>query len=228
MRCVGLLSQNVFSLIPIADFLSTCSDTNVSPVLSLPSEILSRIFCLTNEPTATREGLHFGHVCQQWRDVLFNTSEFWQAILNDNYASVELEDPTFFGFLLEQSSPRPIENYELNFTSIETGPLRSHWNRVGRVSIQICGSGELTRFHCLLQSTNMPNLEMLGIEFEPINDAETDYCLSQLQLPAIPSTTLPVLRRLRSPFFCFPPVLRRVTSRDHPSLLYGEPGFDTK
>ena len=89
------------------------------------------------------------------------------------------------------------------FAPINMEPLRGHWTRVAHVHVQVCGSDDLTQFHGILHSTTMHNLQNLRISFKPVGE-ETEYLLSQLRLPAVPHTMLPVLHTLDLPFFCLP------------------------
>ena len=137
------------------------SNAHVSPALSLPPELLSYIFCLASDRDPS--DIQLGHVCQLWRHVLFNTSEFWQAILNGN--DIQSLDPAFLKFSLERSSHRSIEIFHIVHPSSVSEVLSGHWNRFTLLSIEVQGSDAFSEFHHLLATTTMHHLKDLSIAF---------------------------------------------------------------
>ena len=131
----------------------------------------------------------------------------------------------FLAFLLDRSSPRPLNMMTYTALFINTKIFVGHWHRVARLDIEARGSDELTRLHRFFQSSSMSSLGDLVIVFDPLDDADTEYNVSQLQLSTITSAMLPMLHTLTSPFFCLPWFsvlsLRHITvSR---STAYGDP-----
>ena len=87
---------------------------------------------------------------------------------------------------------------------INTKIFVGHWHRVARLDIEASGSDELTQLHRFFQLSSMSSLGDLVIVFDPLDDADTEYNVSQMQLSTITSAMLPMLHTLTSPFFCLP------------------------
>ena len=157
--------------------LVAINSADVPPALSLPPEILSSILCLANQPSRSTNSVRLAHVCQQWRRVLLETSEFWRATVG----SVDFEgaNPALLMFLLDRSSPRPVEIGTITLSQRNMELLGNHWNRVARVEVQVRGPDELTQLHHLCQFSNMSSLGDLTISFRPTEKSHTDYLLSQ-------------------------------------------------
>ncbi|KAJ7762599.1 hypothetical protein B0H16DRAFT_517751 [Mycena metata] len=148
-------------------------DAITYPVLTLPVEIISEIFCHTLAPGGPRSELTphektliLGHICRLWRQIAFSMPELWNTIRLTRQGI--LEPACIRAFLSRATSlPLSITVHKVDEGDVERDVLHAALNTIMPYSrnwahLSICGTVEtMHTFHVVRQQ--LPALHSLEL-----------------------------------------------------------------
>ncbi|KAJ7762600.1 hypothetical protein B0H16DRAFT_1529377 [Mycena metata] len=158
-------------------------DAITYPVLTLPVEIISKIFFLTlcaggpySELTVHGKSLILGHICQLWRQIALSTPELWNTIQLKSRGGLA---PALIHTFLSRAASLPLSILVLDFDvdqdmlNMALSTVMPHSRNWAHLSIA-GGAETMRRFQVVHQQLpQLQSLELLADELQPTISDDT-------------------------------------------------------